>query len=332
MIKKTTTVFVFWILFACPLLHAQITDINCNELYLAKVNAPSGLVLREQPSRTSSKIIAIPHGEEVSVCENYQLENVFEILNDTLEGYWQRVFYQEKQGFVFDAYLDKNPTIEVFSPNHADMPIWLPKPVYAINAKSTVRYEQLFSVQKLHVVSKTSQSGEVYDALLEDYDNALVVFGGIQIKSPEIWGFSNSYYGQENLFPGYTRQFGKDKKGFIIYVTGEVLPAKEQGKDDLGFTSILTINNYSVYIKSTATDDAKPQLLLFEKKVLCKEDGFVDMGASLDFAGDLDGDEIPDLVFTQGFGKGRYWLLFLSSKSNKVNLLKLVRKAIRAGC
>ena len=66
-----------------------------------KVTASSGLVLREEPNTTSTKLALIPLGTEVQVLEE-KAEKVQ--IGDT-SGRWVRVNHNGIRGWVFGAYL-----------------------------------------------------------------------------------------------------------------------------------------------------------------------------------------------------------------------------------
>ena len=71
------------------------------------VHAPSGLKLR--PAANSDDALAtLPYGAKVTVLENLATTYPKEV--DGFKGYWARVEFEGKRGFVFDGYLSFLPT------------------------------------------------------------------------------------------------------------------------------------------------------------------------------------------------------------------------------
>ncbi len=68
------------------------------------VVSSDGLILREKPSKDSKKILLIPFGAETELMENSGEQ-------DYIDGFfadWKKIKYNDKEGYVFSAYLAKD--------------------------------------------------------------------------------------------------------------------------------------------------------------------------------------------------------------------------------
>jgi len=98
------------------------------------VCASSGLIFREGPSQKSAKIMTIPYGQGVIVADTMIRDKPFEVnearvyLADVtdengqnvykyykIKGYWVKVNYGNRRGYVFDGYLSRLPAIKKLS-------------------------------------------------------------------------------------------------------------------------------------------------------------------------------------------------------------------------
>lgn len=71
------------------------------------VHAPSGLKLRPAPN-SNDALATLPYGAKLKVVQNKSTANPKEV--DGLKGYWAKVEFEGKQGFIFDGYLSFLPT------------------------------------------------------------------------------------------------------------------------------------------------------------------------------------------------------------------------------
>lgn len=74
--------------------------------------APSGLVLREEPSPSGKKIEVLPYGTQAEVMSEdlrTHAYTVTEMEGFDIEGYWVKVKAAGKEGYLFDGYLSHFP-------------------------------------------------------------------------------------------------------------------------------------------------------------------------------------------------------------------------------
>lgn len=67
------------------------------------VAAKSGLSLREKPDANSKALDKIPYGTKVSVIQPE--EELVSSVSEGIRGYWQKVKYNNKTGYILDVYL-----------------------------------------------------------------------------------------------------------------------------------------------------------------------------------------------------------------------------------
>ena len=110
------TLFTFLLSFSFLLPSFGVSDYKSNDdLYIWAI---SGLNLRTQPNAKSSKIVNIPYGEKVTIIDNQINTHKFSYTMSRsnsasweIDGYWVQVKYGNEEGYVFDGYLGKFPTI-----------------------------------------------------------------------------------------------------------------------------------------------------------------------------------------------------------------------------
>ncbi|MCC6723119.1 MAG: SH3 domain-containing protein [Saprospiraceae bacterium] len=315
-------------------LNAQVFSCNCGEVRVSKVTAPSGLVLREQPSKDSKRVLAIPFEDVVTVCEIYSPENEQVNLEGIGWGRWQRVMYQGKEGFVFDHYLDGSPLYEVFHGDYIDLPGTLPEPVIAICAEKPAYYGHLnLLLNPVKIIKNSSSVGDSYPALEGKYQEVAKFYVcGLQPKIKSVFGYVSEYHGKDEILPGYYHFMEAGNNRFMVYATGEVVVEQSDSPNISEEPPFLKIQNYKVYFQDLNKPNEKGQLIYSSKSVYLNRHEHGSGIMALDFSGDLDGDGIPDLIMNEAGSNYSLQLLFLSSKAEKGFLLKLVRKVTIACC
>ncbi len=79
--------------------NAQLT---CDSAYECRVTAPSGMRMRAQATTKSDVVASVPYDSEVIVCP----ETFGELTVDDINGYWRKVIFKSKVGYMFDGYLE----------------------------------------------------------------------------------------------------------------------------------------------------------------------------------------------------------------------------------
>lgn len=103
-------VFV-WMLLLIPFAaYTQLRPCDDGEAFLYKVTAPSGLNMREKAQLDAPKLITIPYQGEIYTCS--YCRDCGQATIEGVEGMWRKVYYQGQIGYIFDAYLEKSPSID----------------------------------------------------------------------------------------------------------------------------------------------------------------------------------------------------------------------------
>ena len=79
------------------------------------VHAPSGLNMRATKGSAGKKIVRIPYGAKVTIAADSTERKAFkvqEFKGFNIEGFWVKVTYNNKTGYVFDGYLSSLPAAE----------------------------------------------------------------------------------------------------------------------------------------------------------------------------------------------------------------------------
>ncbi|MCS3732971.1 hypothetical protein [Mucilaginibacter dorajii] len=119
---------------------------------------------------------------------------------------------------------------------------------------------------------------------------------------------------KDQLLPGEQLKLNYNGKQFILYATGKVIPTDSTKGIDL--QNIYDIKNYNLFIKGNAKEHYFDQLLVHINSF---ESGFC---TRIEFAGDIDGDQIPDFIInTSSYGIGGVPTLYLSKMAGPKRLL-----------
>ncbi len=111
--KRLLFTWIFFLTLSLPL-ESQAAD-KPVQYYKAGqdiyILALSGLNLRAAPNSKGSKIMTLPYGAKVKVVE--LTDKLFQ--SGAVEGYWIKVSFQDKQGYIFDGFTAPLPAPEITS-------------------------------------------------------------------------------------------------------------------------------------------------------------------------------------------------------------------------
>lgn len=317
----------------------QLSSTACHEIYLTKVLAPSGLVLREKPGRGSNKLAVVPNGGEVTICINHEVELVQEQMEDGLAGIWQKAQYKGLEGYLFDAYLDKKHVVEVFMA-HYELNETLPRPVVGVYPANKEAAPSIYltdlRLRKVKVKEEIRTNGEKITFVDKPRHAAEPYFyiAGLPLKDSVQSGFCNIYDEFSNLYPGSSKEFyiSSYKTKYRVFATGEAFYEPNSTKlDHEGHKVDHFVRNYKVYLQQQSEQGIETQIL-YEADELYTDEGHLMGGAKLVYLGDLDGDGGMDLMLRFPDYYGERTMLFLSSRAEKGQLLKLVRSMSTTCC
>lgn len=132
------TTFFFIALFFGNIISAQFnfTTVDTSHNVVISTN---GLNMRSQPDLRSKKLIAVPFGEKVEIIDTVYYgrdtlgEHAFyyggsdEISNIPIVGYWVKVSYGGKKGYMFNSFLGPGWTLKDYPRETSDHTIVLPE-------------------------------------------------------------------------------------------------------------------------------------------------------------------------------------------------------------
>ena len=117
--------------------------------YWYKVTAPSGLVLRKGPDRTTAKIGAVPFDEEVFSCDNTGIRETIE----EKTGEWLKVTWADKTGYLFSGFLtqigDSERKVQMVIPDAGVDSEW-----GCLQLSPEMQWQALVGTEKKHVRSE----------------------------------------------------------------------------------------------------------------------------------------------------------------------------------
>jgi len=269
------------------------------------ISAKSGLKLRKG-QRVASKMIAlIPFQHEIKVCyENTKPETI-----DGIQGKWVKVFWEEKEGYVFDAYIE--PKKEDFSIALYNAEMDLINVWHQTSFSSDQEPWGLFGIPN----EQDFQLRKVKLAKVENTD----LHKPAEDEEIPIWIFSKWETTQGRTIKGkeINRMIFLGEKVNVNHGTiyGDGILNKEDSIKVEGFT----INPYELRFQYREGDQIHDQLLL---KMKCmggmSETYGYEAKAVVNFIGDLDGDTQDDILITfQTTYKGWNYGLFSTRYASK---------------
>lgn len=287
------------------------------------INSESGLNLRKGPSLNSQKILSIPKGAEIQLCQRYTHPETI----DGLEGSWFKSLYKDKVGYLFSAYIDilkchKNGISLVVSNDGSvdNFPLIIRCEnylgVYESKSNSPNAYKKKFDVKKIDLIDTTFNYHKMYFGAPSNIDDKpLFYLSGINIRKDKVEGrLLNKRY-----FPFESENIwliqSKDKPTVVYHVY-----AKGTGIENESSTAINKysgIKDYQVWLRISDGIEFNTDLLLF-KGDIGEWGGSYDGGAWIYWIGDLNEDNIPDIIYkTSKTYKGWRYKLLLSDPSEK---------------
>lgn len=143
--------------------------------------------------------------------------------------------------------------------------------------------------------------------------SAILLISGIELENHVMNALTP---GVREILPGDTVQFGMGIKSYSLFATGDVIPDSE-------YPELHWYENYRLFL---AEKNGLTQQLVFHET-------FDDAMVQVLFVGDIDGDELPDLIIDTA----RHYnvscpTLFLSSKASDDALLRIVGWHESTGC
>ncbi len=146
-------------------------------------------------------------------------------------------------------------------------------------------------------------------------DSCLLLISGVENLSKH--PITKLSLGKEVLLPGDEQVFAYNGIKYTLYATGDKKTTQSDG--------FVQLTNYRMFLKSEANGQVTNQILT--------ANGNTEYGHLIKFVGDIDGDELPDLIIdTSGKENVGKTTLYLSKPASKGTLLKAIGMHIIVGC
>lgn len=199
------------------------------------------------------------------------------------------------------------------------------------SAKKENWFGLFYNSKEVYIDSTKISVKSVYDLILDDEngkktgwkvtakhtDTAILLFQNDNI-SP-LRNVKQIKFNKQYLYPNDSFLFDYYGQKYVLYAKGG--KRKEQPNSDWN-----TVWNYKLYLKTITNGIVKESLL-------CAEANFSDQMISIDFIGDIDGDNIPDLIInTSRHYNASRPTLYLSKPAKGKNLVKPVGFHESIGC
>lgn len=195
----------------------------------------------------------------------------------------------------------------------------------------TYRWKGIFKSDTGYYVSDTKiKLSKDYDAVMDDEGQKTGWTVATNIKDSCILLISGTDYlqnrqiqkiklGKEQILPGENYQFVYNSVTYTLYATGN--KKRESPKSDA-----FVVSNYKLFLKASVNGQSYNQLLV-------SISNFDDAMTTLLFVGDIDGDNIPDMIIdTTNHYDAEVPTLYLSKRAKSGTLLKVMGKHTTVGC
>lgn len=199
------------------------------------------------------------------------------------------------------------------------------------SAKKENWFGLFYNSKEIYVDSTKISVKSVYDLILDDEngkktgwkvtanhtDTSIILFQNENIVPKR--NIKQIKFNKQYLYPDDSFSFEYQGQKYVLYAKGG--KRKEQPNSDW-----FIVWNYKLYLKAIMNNEAKQSLL-------CAEANFSDQMISIDFIGDIDGDNIPDLIInTSRHYNASLPTLYLSKPAKGKNLVKPVGFHESIGC
>lgn len=189
------------------------------------VAAKTGLSIREKPDANSKVLDKIPYGTKITLLQTE--EEKFSIVTEGMRGYWQKVKFNNKTGYILDSYLfpwppPKGATIKEMKNYLAQVTVPLGSKLVLKSGSMTNIADGGWELQKQFY----KNGAEWHKHMGYEYGSDTYMLPGFTMEQgflllrmiPE---FSN-VFAEKDEFPSESKTYKKGENEFILKVDKEV--------------------------------------------------------------------------------------------------------------
>jgi len=312
--------FSFFLIFLCFSIPGLAIDISCTcedlPIYFS-VTSKNGINLRVEPSTESQILFKASFDEILEVCRPQLSYGKI----DSLDGHWVKVCYKGREAFAFNKYLKLSPKNVDFivTGKVKSYGVDISKTYYALYDKNQKDLPR-FDLRKSKIKMDSTRNIILSD---ENVEPIFLIHGEKIVERSNIIG---KYIGRM-ILPGetITMSFGANE----FYVYAEATIVKSPNTSGRVFSGI---KDYKLMVRSVINGHAEDNAIITNDYFYSWDSVSYEGGINLLWVGDLDGDNLLDILVTSSnhFACFKYHL-FLSNKDEK-KFLKEVAREDFCGC
>lgn len=217
------------ILLACIILSFDCIAQTFGAYY---VSAKSGLSIREKPDATSKVLEKIPYGTKITTVDDGGEWK--EIITESMTGYWRKVTYKNKTGYIVDSYLSSwaPPKLATIK----DMQQYLAQVSLPAGAKVVTRSGTMNNIEEngWELTKQLYKNGAEYHQFIAyEYSSDTYFLPGYSLQQgfilcrliPEF----KEVFGEKDEFPLTSKKFVKDGREYEIKVHRPMADGTDSG-------------------------------------------------------------------------------------------------------
>lgn len=318
-------ILLIFLLFSKNFISAQ--ELKIGYSYTAIVKAKSGINMREEPNATSKKILSIPYNSRITII-SYDTSHV--ALIENIKGFWMHCNFNDKNGYIFSGFLDIKSCLDgIYFRVLADS-ILVDNDLFATSCEPYLgfyenksdKFETEFTVKpvKMECVEAPDYWYENALKISADQQKPIFMFSGLPIIKNSVKGrlLSNNM-----LYPSEILYIGNHKNSnYVAYAKGTAKENSDKSRPNI----FSKIEKYQIWIRKIDIVNYEYVEYLAEEMTLnaFNIDSY-EGGVRFYWAGDLNNDNIPDIIYKKSTHyAGWDYILLLSQPEGSKDIYKKI--------